>query len=257
MSISKRLAAAAIAGLLLVPGYGTLAQHENHDSAKAAAVQQGAMNALTEEEKQAGWKLLFDGKTLDGWRNYRSKSIGSGWKVVDGAMTRVGKGAGDIVTADQYDSFELVLEYKIAKGGNSGLMFHVSEDEGAPFLTGPEIQIQDNVDWHDPELSGWLYQLHKPGNDPKTGKPIDATKPAGQWNQLRVIITPKQCATFMNGVKYYEYVKGGEDWDARVAKSKFAQWKKFGKNTKGYIDLQDHGAEVAFRNIKIRVLPNE
>ncbi len=203
-----------------------------------------APNTLTEKEKAAGWKLLFDGKTIDCWRNFRSDKIGDGWKVIDGAIVRVAKGAGDIITQDQFDAFELSLEYKISKGGNSGLMFHSTEDEDRPWKTGPEIQIQDNKDGHDPQKSGWLYQIH-------TSK-VDATKPADQWNELRVLISPEKCATYMNGVKYYEYIKGGDDWNQRVAKSKFADMPKFGKPTKGHISLQDHGNAVEFRNIKIR-----
>ena len=203
-------------------------------------------NTLTSAEQAEGWQLLFDGKTTDGWRNFRSDKAGEGWKVVDGALTRSAANAGDIMTDQQYDAFELSLEYKIFKEGNSGLMFHVTEEEDTPWKTGPEIQIQDNVDGHDPELSGWLYQLYHPD--------VDATKPVGEWNQLRVLITPTKSATFMNGVKYYEFVKGSDEWNQRVAESKFRSMPKFGKATKGHIALQDHGNPVAFRNIKIRVI---
>ena len=120
------------------------------------------LNRLTEAERKSGWKLLFDGKTTQGWRNYRSKSISNGWVVKDGILTRQERRAGDIVTAKQFDSFELQIEYRISKGGNSGLMFHVTEESRSPWHTGPEVQIQDNVDGHDPQKSGWLYQLYKP-----------------------------------------------------------------------------------------------
>ncbi len=218
----------------------------NMPSVQAAegAAESAEPNTLTAKEKADGWKLLFNGNNTDGWRKYRGKEIGSGWKIEDGALCRAGDGAGDIVTAEQYDSFELVLDYRISKGGNSGLMFHVTEDEGAPWMTGPEIQIQDNKDGHDPQKSGWLYQLYPAKSD--------ATKPAGEWNRLRVLISPQKCETYMNGVKYNEYIKGNKDWDERVAKSKFGSMPKFGKATKGYICLQDHGNAVCFRNIKLR-----
>jgi hypothetical protein len=203
-------------------------------------------NTLSEQEKQAGWKLLFDGKSAEGWRNYKKPDIGSGWKVVEGGLTRADRGAGDIVTIDQYGAFELSLEYRISPGGNSGLMFHVTEDGAAPWHSGPEIQIQDHKIGRDPQKSGWLYQLYP--------SEADSTKPAGEWNQVRIVITPAKCEQFMNGVKYCEYVKGSPDWDERVAKSKFAKFPQFGKATRGHICLQDHGNEVAFRNIKIRVL---
>jgi hypothetical protein len=210
------------------------------------------LNQLTAEEEKAGWKLLFDGKSTDGWRNYKKDKVNDGWKVVDGALTRAAGGAGDIITTDKYDAFELSLEYKISKGGNSGIMYHVTEEGGTPWQTGPEIQIQDNKDGHDPQLAGWLYQLYKPENDEKTGKPVDATKPVGEWNKLVILITPEKCTHTMNGVKYVEYVKGSDDWNERVAKSKFGKMELFGKATNGYISLQDHGNEVAYRNIKIR-----
>jgi hypothetical protein len=203
-----------------------------------------APNTLSAEEKAAGWKLLFDGQSSAGWRNYKKTDIGPGWKVASGSLTRADKGAGDIITEGKFGAFELSLEYNISKEGNSGLMFHVTEEGGAPWHSGPEIQIQDNKDGHDPQLSGWLYQLYKPE--------IDATKPAGEWNQLRILITPEKCATWMNGKLYYEFVKGSKDWDERVAKSKFASMAGFGKATSGHICLQDHGNLVSFRNIKIR-----
>jgi hypothetical protein len=207
-----------------------------------------APNTLTPEEQQAGWKLLFDGKTSNGWRNYKSKTISDGWKVIDGALTRV-KTAGDIVTIDQYDNFELSLEYKISRAGNSGIIFRVTEDFSTPWQTGPEVQILDNKEGEDPQKAGWLYQLYK--------SDADATKPVGQRNQVRILIAPQKSEVYMNGVKYYEFVIGSQDWNDRVAKSKFKDMPKFGKASKGYIDLQDHDGEVAFRNIKIRPLPEK
>ena len=213
-----------------------------------------ADNTLTESEKRAGWKLLFDGHNTKGWRNYKKEGLNPGWVVQDGALTRAKAGAGDIVTADEYDSFELSLEYNISKGGNSGIMFHVQETEGAPWHTGPEIQVQDNVDGHDPQKSGWLYQLYQPLPDWATGKIVDATRPAGQWNQLQVRITPANCEINMNGIRYAIFQKGSDDWNQRVAKSKFKSLPNFGKPNKGHICLQDHGNLVAYRNIKIRTL---
>ena len=120
------------------------------------------LNSLSEAEKRGGWGLLFDGKTTHGWRSYRAEKMSEGWAAVDGVLERVSKAAGDIVTTEQYENFELSLEYRISKGGNSGIMFHVTEDQPQPWHSGPELQIQDNVDGHDPQKSGWLYQLYKP-----------------------------------------------------------------------------------------------
>lgn len=201
-------------------------------------------NALTPQERQDGWRLLFDGTTTKGWRNFRKQEVNPGWKVEDGALVRAAPGAGDIMTDEQFDAFDLALEYKIARRGNSGLMFHVTEEERNPWQTGPEIQILDNAAGADPQRAGWLYQLYKPD--------ADATRPAGEWNEIRLRVTPEKSETFMNGVKYYEFVKGSADWNERVAASKFATMPRFGKATKGHICLQDHGDTVAFRSIRIR-----
>lgn len=196
--------------------------------------------------EEGSWEVLFDGTSTDHFRNYRQDSISDGWKIVDGALVRAAKGAGDIVTKDEYGAFELELEFRISPGGNSGVMYHVTEDNPRPWHSGPEIQIQDNVDGHDPQKCGWLYQLYT--------TETDATKPAGQWNRLRVLITPEKCVHYVNGTKYFEYVKGSEDWDRRVAESKFSKFEDFGEATRGHICLQDHGDEVAYRNIRIRRL---
>ncbi|MFN5299793.1 MAG: PQQ-dependent sugar dehydrogenase [Planctomycetaceae bacterium] len=234
-----RLAVVALAGGLLAGGARAWAEE----------------NSLTSYEQRTGWKMLFDGKSTNGWRNYRKTAVNPGWVVEEGALVRSGKGAGDIVTVDQYDSFELSLEYRISKGGNSGIMFHVTEEMDAPWQTGPEVQVQDNVDGHDPQKAGWLYQLYQPMPDFFTKQVTDATRPVGEWNQVTLKITPAVCEINMNGIRYAMFQKGSDDWNARVAKSKFKQWAPFGKATKGHICLQDHGDLVAYRNIKIRSLP--
>ena len=203
-------------------------------------------NELTAAEKKAGWTLLFDGKTMEHFRNYKKEGIKEAWVVKDGAFTLLEKGGGDIITKKQYGAFEFTADYKITPGGNSGLMYHVQESESTPWRTGPEIQILDNPKGKDPQKAGWLYQLYRPAEG------VDATKPAGKWNTIRILITPEKCVHWMNGTKYVEYVKGSEDWDKKVAASKFSKFKDFGKATKGHICLQDHGNEVSYRNVKIR-----
>ncbi len=223
----------------------------------AIASAETAQNQLTDSESRSGWQLLFDGKSADGWRNYKKDGISDGWQVTDGALVRSGQGAGDIVTDEKYGQFELSLEYKISKGGNSGVMFHVLEGSGPPWHTGPEIQVQDNVDGHDPQKAGWLYQLYRPDNAPDSDQPIDATRPVGQWNQLYVRIAKGICEVCVNGVRYYRFTIGNKDWNDRVAKSKFAKFAGFGNAGEGYICLQDHGNEVAYRNIKVRRLADD
>lgn len=216
-------------------------------------------NQLTRSEELSGWKLLFDGNSADQWRSYKKEALSDGWKVVDGALVREGKNAGDIVTKEKYKYFELMLEYKISEEGNSGLMFHVNEKNGAPWQSGPEIQIQDNVKGHDPQKSGWLYQLYQPPANRALGEtaPLDVTRPVGEWNQLYLRIAPNQCEVSMNGAVYYHFKLGDKDWNDRVAKSKFAQMPDFGKVGEGHICLQDHGNLVSFRNIKVRELPEK
>ena len=219
------------------------------------AADDASHNTLSDTEKAAGWKLLFNGKNLDGWSNFKKAGVKPGWQVKDGTLACVDPhNAGDIVTAEKFGSFELQLDFKMAPGANSGIMFRVTEAGGAPWATGPEIQLEDNANAKDPQKCGWLYGLYQPANDEKTGKPLDTTKPAGEWNHLRVVISAEKCLHEMNGVKYVEYVLGSDDFNARVAKSKFGKMPGFAKAESGFLCLQgDHG-EVSFRNVKIRAI---
>ncbi|WP_193210643.1 3-keto-disaccharide hydrolase [Luteolibacter marinus] len=234
---------------LHLAGIATLAAVVGFASAHAAD------NSLTPIEKREGWKLLFNGKDMKGWNNFKSKDIRPGWKVIDGSLVCADPhNAGDLCTADEYDWFELEFDYKMEKGANSGIIYHITEQEGAVWATGPEIQLEDNANAADPQKCGWLYALYKPADDPKTGKPIDATKPAGEWGHIRIVISPEKCEHYVNGVKYVEYVLGSEDFKQRVAASKFGSMPNFAKSDKGYIALQgDHGS-VSFKNIKIKEL---
>lgn len=211
------------------------------------------INTLTAAEKRSGWKLLFNGKDFAGWHNFKGEGVRPGWKVKDGILVCVDPhDAGDIVTTGKFDWFELELDYNIAVGGNSGIMFHVTDEGDRPWQTGPEIQLEDNKEARDPQRCGWLYALYQPPVDPKTGKPIDATKPAGEWNHMRIVISREKCEHIVNGVKYFEYVLGSEDFNARVARSKFGEMPLFAKSDSGFLALQgDHG-QVSFRNIKVR-----
>ena len=214
--------------------------------------EEAPLNTLTDAEKAAGCKLLFDGKdAAANWRGYKKDTLPGGWAVQDGALVRKEKG-GDIITKEQFESFEFSVDWKISEGGNSGIMLKVLETDGPPWATGPEAQIQDNVKGHDPQKAGWMYQLYAAS--------VDATKPVGEWNTfvLKCQKTPAgtyQCVHTMNGTKYVEYEIGSADWNEKVAKSKFASKPGFGKAAAGHLCLQDHGNEVAFRNLKIRVLP--
>lgn len=211
----------------------------------AATILFQATNALTAKEAKAGWLLLFDGKTTTGWHTFKEKTTLPGWVVKDGILKSVDPGnAGDLVTDAKFDWFELTLDYNLDKGQNSGIMFRVGDGGGATWHTGPEVQIYDDHGEPGAQKSGWLYELYS--------SPVDSTKPPGEWNHFRIIVAPKQCATYVNGVKYYDYVLGSDDFKARVAKSKFIEFPDFAKLPTGSIAIQgDHGV-VSFKNIKIR-----
>jgi len=206
---------------------------------------------LSAKEKREGFKLIFDGKTMDGWRGCKRADAPKGWSAKDGALTYTpGIEGGDIITAAEYANFELRLEWKIAQGGNSGIMYRVNEDaDGAP-ENGAEYQILDDArhpDGHSPFTSaGSCYALYKPLKS--------VVKPAGEWNATRIVCKGNHVEHWLNGVKIVEYEVGSADWNKRVKESKFVDWKGFGTYPTGHITLQDHGAVVAYRNIRIRKL---
>jgi len=217
--------------------------------ALAAAPDQGGANTLTPAEKATGWRLLFDGTTTAGWRGFRKTEMPAGWTVEAGALTRSGPG-GDIITADQFENFELAFEWKVVPGGNSGVFCRATEESTAVWHSAPEYQILDNAghaDGKKPETSaGSDYALHAPVKD-VTHKP-------GEWNQARIVVMDAHVEHWLNGVKLIEYELWSPDWTERVAKSKFGKYPGFGKATRGHIAIQDHGDKVSFRNIKIRTL---
>ncbi|MBN2589287.1 MAG: DUF1080 domain-containing protein [Sedimentisphaerales bacterium] len=215
-------------------------------------------NTLSQKEKDSGWKLLFNGNDLSEWHSFKRDDVRPGWQVKDGTLICDDPhDAGDLCTNDMYDWFELQLEYNITEAGNSGIIYHVTDEGGATWQTGPEFQLEDNEKAADKIRCGWLYGLYQPPLDPNTGKILDATKPVGQWNKITLRITPEKCEHIINGVKYFEYVLGSEDFKARVTKSKFGSMPLFTKSETGYIALQgDHG-QISFRNIKIRPIQME
>lgn len=212
-------------------------------------------NTLSKKETKAGWKLLFDGKTTTGWRNFNSNDIGAAWKVQDGALyldntVTTQEDRGDIITHDEFENYELSLEWKIDSCGNSGIMFNVVEDPKyqAVWLTGPEMQVLDNACHPDAKIekhrAGDLYDLIKCKRE--------TVKPAGQWNHAKIISNKAKYEFWLNGTKVVQFTMHTPEWDALVAASKFKNMPDFGKAAKGHIALQDHGDKVWFRNIKLR-----
>ena len=209
-----------------------------------------AHNTLTEAERVAGWRLLFDGTTTAGWRGYMKQGAPAGWQAVDGALTRAAAG-GDIVTNDKYRNFELVLDWKVSEGGNSGIFYRAIEGPEAIYHSAPEMQILDDAKHRDGQSdltsAGANYGLHAARRG--------VVKPPGEWNTSRLVVNGNHVEHWLNGEKLLEYELGSPEWKQLVVKSKFNEWPEYGKAAEGHIGLQDHGDWIAFRNIKIRVLP--
>jgi hypothetical protein len=216
--------------------------------ASAATAQPAqAPNTLTAPEKAAGWKLLFDGRTTQGWRSFKSPVLAPGWRVENGILTLDPKQASDIITTDKYADFDLTFEWRISRMGNSGVYFHVIEEGEHGYETGPEYQILDNAHGEPPrEQAAALFALYPPAKD--------VTRPVGEFNQARILVDHGHVEHWLNGVKVVEYQIGSPDFNARVAASKFHRWPLFATAPTGFIALQDHGDVVAFRNIKIKSL---
>jgi hypothetical protein len=209
------------------------------------------LNTLSDEEVAAGFYLLFDGETLDEWRGYQMDRVPEGWRVEEGTIHfSPDLEGGDIITRRQYDSFELRFEWKISEGGNSGVMFRVSEDTRNTYRSGPEMQVLDDArhpDGRDPKTSaGANYGLHAPS--------IAAARTPGEWNDVRIVVQDSHVEYWLNGTKVVEYELGSEAWKALVAETKFADWPTYGSNPAGHIALQDHGDEVWYRNLRVRSL---
>ncbi len=208
-----------------------------------------------------GWKVLFDGTSLDGWKTYNQQSPPEHWKIEDGALVfnppaNRAKGVSyNLVTTGEFDNFVLSLEWKISEAGNSGVMWGVQELEKfrQPYETGPEVQVLDNERHPDGKngtshQAGALYDMVSPSTD--------VTKPVGEWNTMVITIDygNNKGNVVLNDVQVVDFQLANEVWNDMVSKSKFAGWEGFGKFSKGKLALQDHGDKVAFRNIKIKEL---
>lgn len=217
-------------------------------------------NVLTEAEKAEGWQLLFDGETLNGWRDYNGSELTVPWEVVDGTIRAKGGGSdlsGYIVTDKEYENFELSWDWNLSKGGNSGMLYHVVErpQYKVPYLTGPEYQLLDV-----PNFEGELEDWQKLGVDyamylPDSSKMI--VNPYGEWNNSRIVFDNGHVEHWLNGVKILEFEAWTDDWFERKNSGKWTMAPEYGLSNKGVICLQDHGYPAKFRNIKIKELPRK
>lgn len=198
----------------------------------------------------AGWTDLLAGGSLAQWTGYRMDTMPSGWQVVDGALTRVAQ-TRDIITRREFADFELRLDWNIAPCGNSGIMYRVTTQGEYTYYSGPEMQVLDDACHPDGKsrltAAGSDYGLYP--------APEGVVKPAGEWNHVRIVVRGAHVEHWLNGTKVVDYALWSPDWKERVKNSKFAQWPEYGLAKRGHIALQEHGARVAYRNIRIRELP--
>jgi hypothetical protein len=256
-----RSGAATIVAFLFValPVPAALAQ----PPASAATTDAGsAPNTLTAKEKAEGWKLLFDGRTTEGWRGFHADAFPTqGWSVQGGAIRRAPRvqgqtgGGGDIITTGTYASFELALDWKLSAGGNSGVKYLVAEQPDRKGRSGVsyEMQILDDETHPDAKAglngnrkAGGLYDLIAPATS--------AAKAPGEWNHSRVVVQGRRVEHWLNGKRIVQFEIGSPEMKALIAQSKYKDIKGFGEAKTGHILLQDHGDDVSFRNIKIREL---
>lgn len=250
----NKIATIALATLLALP------MMAKDPVKQALQVQQsGVDNVLSKAEQKQGWKLLWNGKTSEGWRGARSAQFPQkGWTIQDGilkvhaAQGKESANGGDIVTTRTYGNFILKVDFKITEGANSGIKYFVDPDmnKGEGSAIGCEFQILDDLRHPDAKLGvngnrtlGSLYDLIPAPTD----KPFDIRA----WNTAMVVVQGHHVEHWLNGVKLLEYERGNQMWDAFVDYSKYKNWPDFGNRTQGNILLQDHGDEVWFKNVKI------
>lgn len=215
--------------------------------------------------EDANWIHLFDGTSTEGWRAYNGDSLPQQWIIKDGTLTfdtkkrleSEKKGGNDIIYAkEEFDDFELYLEWKLPVGGNSGVFYHLKEGYGSPPEISPEYQLLDDLGWekiNNATLEEWQktasdYAMYVPD------KRMKITKKAGEWNTTRIIFTPELVEHWLNGKKVLSFVPWSDDWNVRKSKGKWKDYPNYGTSKTGYIGLQDHDSPLWFRNIKIKKL---
>jgi hypothetical protein len=227
-------------------------------------------NQLTEQEKAQGWRLLWDGKTTNGWKGAKLSAFPEkGWEIKDGVLSVLASGGGearnggDIITADEYSDFELQLDFRLSPGANSGIKYFVDPKllKGEGSAIGLEFQLLDDERHPDAKLGvkgnrtiGSLYDLIAATNLSEADRTTKRINPPGEWNRARIVVRGKHVEHWLNDVRVVEFERGTQMFRALVAYSKYRDWPGFGEYKSGPILLQDHGDHVSFRSIKIRPL---
>lgn len=234
---------------LLLGAFMFSACSSSPDTESASSADSTTTNTASDE----GWTVLFDGSSLDHWRNYKSDS--AAWRIEDGALNTTG-GQGDLITKDQYGNFELEFDWRITEGSNSGVVYLVQEGDeyNNSYETGPEYQLIDdesygtvhNMELEKSQMSGANYALDEPQNA--------QLKPLGEYNQSKIIVNDGHVEHWLNGQVVVEYDLWTDEWNKRVAETKFKDMPGYGKSKEGHIALQDHGDPIWFKNIRIRQL---
>ncbi len=210
----------------------------------------GIRHSAIQSQSAPPWRPLFDGKSLDAWRGYKTDNIPEGWRIDQGTLTK-DKPVADIVTKDQFGDFELELEWKIGEAGNAGIFYRGTEEYDHIYWSAPEYQLLDDIKGADNKSrltsAGAAYGI--------LPSPPGRLKPVGEWNGTRIVAKGSHVEHWLNGVKLLEYQLGSPDWEAKVKASKFNVWPNYGRAKRGHIALQgDHEGSLAFRNIRIREL---
>ena len=205
---------------------------------------------LTAEQKAAGWRSLFDGTSTSAWRGFRSQTFPAGWRIVDGVLTKTGE-VSDIVTKDEFENFELALDWNLSPGGNSGIFYRGTEEYDTIYWSAPEYQLLDDAGHEDGKnrltSAGAAYALYP--------SRAGIVKPGGQWNSTLIVVNGNTVQHWLNGQRLLEYELGSPDWEAKVKASKFAPYPNYGRAKSGHIAIQgDHTGMLSIRNVRIRVL---
>ena len=212
-------------------------------------------NILSKEEQDQGYKLLFDGKNMEGWRTYQNKAATS-WEVDNGTLHCKGSEANygaitaDLMTKDQYKNFDFETDYKISPKGNSGILYLVTEDSSSSYLSGPEYQIIDDVNFPE-KLEAWQRTAANYAMNPA---PDAQPNPAGEWNHARIVKNGNHVEHWLNGKKVVEYELHSDEWNKNKMAEKFKDDAAYAAAEKGYITFQNHGSEAWFKNIRIKEL---